>query len=89
MDVQLEFLLSVEEIQRDLDRRRPGQNRFSSARSVRSGPILSGIFEGKIVSATPIMLVVEIIKMRAVRTIGNRGDLSAKPRDFSYTARIR
>lgn len=51
--------LSVEEIQRDLDRRRVGQSRMSSARkesdSVR---ILSGVFENE-TTGTPIAMLVE------------------------------
>ncbi len=51
--------LSVEEVQRDLDRRRVGQSRMSSARQegdrVR---ILSGLFEGE-TTGTPIMMMVE------------------------------
>ncbi|MBI3358490.1 MAG: chorismate synthase [Nitrospirae bacterium] len=60
--------LSEEEIQKDLDRRKPGQSKFVSQRkesdSVR---ILSGIFEGK-TTGTPIALIIY--------------NEDAKPRDY-------
>jgi chorismate synthase len=63
--------ISEEEIQKDLDRRRPGQSKFVSQRqesdSVR---ILSGIFEGK-TTGTPIALIIynEDAKSRDYDTI--------------------
>ena len=63
--------ISEEDIQKDLDRRRPGQNQFVSQRkesdSVR---ILSGTFEGK-TTGTPIALVIhnEDAKSRDYDTI--------------------
>ncbi len=57
--------LTVEEIQRDLDRRRVGQSRMSSARQegdrVR---ILSGLFED-LTTGTPIAMLVENENARA------------------------
>jgi len=51
--------LSVEEIQRDLDRRRPGQSRLTSARQEADrAEILSGVFEG-LTLGTPIAIVVQ------------------------------
>jgi chorismate synthase len=51
--------LTVEEIQRDLDRRRVGQSRMTSARQEADRVrILSGIFEG-MTTGTPIALLVE------------------------------
>ena len=49
--------LSVEDIQRDLDRRKPGQSPFASPRKEDDQiDILSGVFEGK-TTGTPISLV--------------------------------
>lgn len=50
--------LSVEEIQRQLDRRKPGQSRFTTARrEADSVQVLSGVFEGKTTGA-PIGLLI-------------------------------
>lgn len=50
--------LSEEDIQRFLDRRKPGQNRYTTARNESdNAEILSGIFEGK-TTGTPISLMV-------------------------------
>lgn len=50
--------LSVEEIQRDLDRRRPGQSRLTTQRGEEDRvEVLSGLFEG-VTLGTPIALVV-------------------------------
>ena len=50
--------LSEEDIQRFLDRRKPGQNRYTTARNeADNAEILSGIFEGK-TTGTPISLMV-------------------------------
>lgn len=49
--------ISVEEIQKDLDRRKPGQSSITSPRKEEDKiEILSGIFEGK-TTGTPIMLM--------------------------------
>lgn len=57
--------LSEEDMQRDLDRRKPGQSRFTTQRreddAVR---ILSGIFEGK-TTGTPIGLLIENTDQRS------------------------
>lgn len=57
--------LSEEDIQKDLDRRRPGQSRHTTQRRepdrVR---ILSGVFEGK-TTGTPIGLVIENVDQRS------------------------
>jgi len=50
--------LSVEDVQKELDRRRPGQSRASSARQEADRvEILSGIFEGR-TTGTPISMLV-------------------------------
>ncbi len=50
--------LSVEEIQRDLDRRRPGQSQLTTARTEQDKvEVLSGLFEGYTVGSPVAMLV--------------------------------
>ncbi len=50
--------ISIEEIQKDLDRRRPGQSRITTPRAeLDQAEILSGVFEGKTLG-TPICIVV-------------------------------
>src|ERR1051325_5446256 len=50
--------ISETEIQRDLDRRRPGQSKISSARQEEDRcQIVSGVFEGKTLG-TPIAILV-------------------------------
>jgi chorismate synthase len=52
------LVLDAEEIQKDLDRRRPGQSRASTARQEADRvEILSGVFEGR-TTGTPISLLV-------------------------------
>ena len=57
--------LSEEDIQLYLDRRRPGQNRFTTQRrepdEVR---IMSGVFEGK-TTGTPVMMMIENVDQRS------------------------
>src|SRR3984893_7159822 len=62
--------LSAADIQRDLDRRRPGQSRFTTQRrepdEVR---ILSGVFEDEagrpVTTGTPIALVIDNVDQRS------------------------
>jgi chorismate synthase len=76
--------LSEADIQGDLDRRRPGQNRHTTQRNepdqVR---ILSGVFEGK-TTGTPIGLIVENMDQRSK----DYGDIKNKFRpghaDYTY-----
>ena len=50
--------LAAEEIQRDLDRRRPGQSRITTPRQEEDrAEILSGVFEG-VTLGTPIAIIV-------------------------------
>ena len=52
------LILDVEDVQRDLDRRRPGQSRLTTQRQEQDrAEILSGIFEGRTLG-TPIAIVV-------------------------------
>jgi chorismate synthase len=51
--------LSAEDLQRDLDRRKPGQSRFTTQRKEADAvKILSGVFEGR-TTGTPIGLMIE------------------------------
>lgn len=62
------------DIQRDLNRRKPGQNRYTTARSESDQvEILSGIFEGK-TTGTPISLIVFNQDQRS-RDYGNISEL--------------
>ena len=79
--------LAEADIQVWLDRRRPGQNRFTTQRrepdAVR---ILSGVFEGK-TTGTPISLMIENVDQRSK----DYSDISGKYRpghaDFTYTSK--
>jgi chorismate synthase len=62
--------LSVEEIQRELDRRRPGQSRFTTQRQEPDAvKILSGVFTGEdgrqVTTGTPIALLIENVDQRS------------------------
>jgi chorismate synthase len=57
--------LSEEDMQRDLDRRKPGQSRFTTQRRENDEvKILSGVFEGK-TTGTPIGLLIENTDQRS------------------------
>ena len=57
--------LSEADMQRDLDRRKPGQSRFTTQRrEADSVKILSGVFEGK-TTGTPIGLLIENTDQRS------------------------
>ncbi len=57
--------LSVEDMQRELDRRKPGQSRFTTQRRESDEvKILSGVFEGK-TTGTPIGLLIENTDQRS------------------------
>src|ERR1700754_4414339 len=61
--------LTVEEIQRDLDRRRPGQSRFTTQRQEADQvKILRGVMEserGQVTPGTPIALMIENTDQRS------------------------
>jgi len=72
-----------EEIQADLDRRRPGQSRITTQRSEGDEvEILSGVFEG-VTSGTPIQLLVQNSDARS-RDYGEMKDLY-RPSHADYT----
>jgi chorismate synthase len=63
--------LTVEDIQRELDRRRPGQSRFTTQRQEPDAvKILSGVFTdektgAQVTTGTPIMLMIENVDQRS------------------------
>jgi chorismate synthase len=63
--------LAVEEIQRELDRRRPGQSRFTTQRQEPDAvKIMSGVFTdeksgAQVTTGTPIMLLIENVDQRS------------------------
>jgi chorismate synthase len=62
--------LVVEDIQRELDRRRPGQSRFTTQRQEPDAvKIMSGVFTGddgrQVTTGTPIMLLIENVDQRS------------------------
>ncbi len=76
--------LAEEDIQRLLDRRKPGQSRFTTKRSESdSVRILSGIFEGK-TTGTPISMLVENQDQRSVDYSEIAGCYRPGHADFTY-----
>ncbi len=82
--------LTVEDIQLELDRRRPGQSRFTTQRrepdQVR---ILSGVFEdertgGQVTTGTPIALVIENVDQRSKDYSEIRDKYRPGHADFTY-----
>jgi len=76
--------ITPEEIQKDLDRRRPGQNRLTTPRKeADSVQIVSGLFEGK-TTGTPIAMMVQNTDQRS----HDYGDMQTLYRpshaDFTY-----
>ena len=66
--------ITEKDIQKDLDRRRPGQSKFTTQRKEKDKvQILSGIFEGK-TTGTPISMIIynEDAKSRDYETIKNK-----------------
>jgi len=77
--------LCEEDLQGDLDRRRPGQSRFTTARNEADKvKIMSGVFEGK-TTGTPIGLIIENTDQRS-KDYGNIAQ-SFRPghADYTYT----
>jgi chorismate synthase len=85
--------LTVEEIQRDLDRRRPGQSRFTTQRQeadavkILSGVMIDDATGRQITTGTPIALMIENTDQRSK----DYGDIKDKFRpghaDFTYEAK--
>ena len=76
--------ISEEDLQGDLDRRRPGQSKYTTQRQEDDQvKILSGVFEGK-TTGTPIGLVIENTDQRS-RDYGQVKDLYRPAHaDFTY-----
>jgi len=80
--------ISVEEIQRDLDRRRPGQSRLTTQRQEPDKvEILSGVFEGKSVG-TPIALLVRSQDARSDAYLHLKDLYRPSHADFTYRAKF-
>src|SRR5690625_4468783 len=75
--------LSEEDLQRDLDRRKPGQSRYTTQRREEDQVrILSGVFEGK-TTGTPIAMLIENTDQRS-KDYSNIKDLF-RPAHADYT----
>src|SRR5215207_663180 len=85
--------LSVEEIQRDLDRRRPGQSRFTTQRQEPDlVKILSGVMEHpdtgvQVTTGTPIGLLIENTDQRSKDYSDIKDKFRPGHADFTYDAK--
>jgi chorismate synthase len=85
--------LGAEEIQAFLDKRRPGQSRFTTQRQEPDQvKILSGVFEddrtgGPVTTGTPIMLMIENVDQRSKDYAGIRDSFRPGHADFTYQAK--
>jgi len=76
--------LSEEDIQGDLDRRKPGQSRFTTQRREDDKvKILSGVFEGK-TTGTPIALLIENTDQRSKDYSNIKDSFRPAHADFTY-----
>lgn len=85
--------LTAEEIQSFLDKRKPGQNRFTTQRQEPDAvKILSGVFEdertkGQVTTGTPIMLMIENVDQRSKDYSAIRDSFRPGHADFTYNAK--
>lgn len=83
--------LTVEEIQRDLDRRRPGQSRFTTQRQEADQvKILSGVMDtenGQVTTGTPIALLIENTDQRSKDYSEIKDKFRPGHADFTYEAK--
>ena len=85
--------LTAEEIQAFLDKRRPGQNRFTTQRQEPDTvKILSGVFEdertgGQVTTGTPIALLIENVDQRSKDYSAIRDSFRPGHADFTYQAK--
>jgi chorismate synthase len=85
--------LTAEEIQVFLDKRRPGQSRFTTQRQEPDQvKILSGVFEdertgGPVTTGTPIMLMIENVDQRSKDYAAIRDSFRPGHADFTYQAK--
>jgi len=76
--------LSAVDMQRDLDRRKPGQSRFTTQRrEADSVKILSGVFEGR-TTGTPIGLIIENTDQRSKDYSKIKDQFRPAHADYSY-----
>ncbi|MEM7478050.1 MAG: chorismate synthase, partial [Planctomycetota bacterium] len=76
--------LSKEDLQRDLDRRKPGQSKFTTQRKEADQvKILSGVFEGK-TTGTPIGLVIENTDQRSKDYSNIKDQYRPAHADYTY-----
>lgn len=76
--------LSVDDMQRDLDRRKPGQSRYTTQRKESDEvKILSGIFEGK-TTGTPIGLLIENADQRSKDYSNIKDQFRPAHADYTY-----
>jgi chorismate synthase len=76
--------LSVEDMQRDLDRRKPGQSRYTTQRQEGDVvKILSGVFEGK-TTGTPIGLLIENTDQRSKDYSNIKDQFRPAHADYTY-----
>jgi chorismate synthase len=85
--------LTAEEIQGFLDKRRPGQSRFTTQRQEPDQvKILSGVFEddrtgGQVTTGTPIMLMIENVDQRSKDYADIRDKYRPGHADYTYQAK--
>ena len=85
--------LTADEIQAFLDKRRPGQSRFTTQRQEPDQvKILSGVFEdertgGPVTTGTPIMLMIENVDQRSKDYAAIRDSFRPGHADFTYDAK--
>ena len=85
--------LTAEEIQAFLDKRRPGQSRFTTQRQEPDQvKIMSGVFEddrthGQVTTGTPIMLMIENVDQRSKDYATIRDTFRPGHADFTYHAK--
>src|SRR5260370_33670418 len=85
--------LTVEDIQHDLDRRRPGQSRFTSQRQeLDAGKILSGVMAHpdtgvQVTTGTPIALLSENTDQRSKDYSDIKDNFRPSHADFTYEAK--
>ncbi|MCA3562319.1 MAG: chorismate synthase [Aestuariivirga sp.] len=85
--------LTADYIQAFLDKRRPGQSRFTTQRQEPDQvKILSGVFEddrtgGPVTTGTPIMLMIENVDQRSKDYAGIRDKFRPGHADFTYQAK--
>src|SRR5689334_7677149 len=79
--------LTAEDIQHDLDRRKPGQSRFTTQRQEADAVrILSGVFEGE-TTGTPIQLLIENTDQRPRDYSNIRDSFRPGHADYTYWAK--